>query len=227
MYKIFILFLLPSSQRRPMKANAGQRRPTQAHEGPQQPTTANEGQRRPMKAHSSQRRPTKAHGSQRRPTAANDGQRRPTQAHEDKKGPNNAIWRRLGPRYVFFFIFFILFLLLRDSGHPTRTRTPRNPYPGTRVRVFWGTGTGSPGKPQGYPCQSLTIYCTISTSSDSHRSQGLWPVRNVTDVPGHRSFGRKHQNSGHKRKKCVFLSRKNNEKSQPPEIISLYSKVQN
>src|ERR1700678_3984426 len=157
MYKIFILFLLPSSQRRPMKANAGQRRPTQAHEGPQQPTTANEGQRRPMKAHSSQRRPTKAHGSQRRPTAANDGQRRPMQAHEDKKGPNNAIWRRLGPRYVFFFIFFILFLLLRDSGHPTRTRTPRNPYPGTRVRVFWGTGTGSPGKPQGYPCQSLVL----------------------------------------------------------------------
>src|SRR6202522_4263697 len=63
MYKIFILFLLPSSQRRPMKANAGQRRPTQAHEGPQQPTTANEGQCRSTKTHSSQRRPTKANTS--------------------------------------------------------------------------------------------------------------------------------------------------------------------
>jgi len=70
------------------------------------------------------------------------------------------------------------------------------------------------------------LYCTILTSSDSHRSQGLWPVRNVTDVPGHRSFCRKRQNSGHKRKKCVFLSRKNKKKSQPPEIISLFSKVQ-
>ena len=37
----------------------------------------------------------------------------------------------------------------------TRTRTRRNPYPCVRVRVFWGTGAGSPGKPQGYPCQSL------------------------------------------------------------------------
>src|SRR5271168_3296015 len=45
-------------------------------------------------------------------------------------------------------------------------------------------------------------------------------------VPGHRLFGRKHQNSGHKRKKCVFLSRKNKNNSQPPEIISLFSKVQ-
>jgi len=38
----------------------------------------------------------------------------------------------------------------------TRTHTRRNPYPWARVRVFWGTGAGSPGKPQGYPCQSLT-----------------------------------------------------------------------
>src|ERR1700678_3652811 len=34
------------------------------------------------------------------------------------------------------------------------------------------------------------------------------------------------QNSGHKHKKCVFLSRKNKKNSQPPEIISLFSKVQ-
>ena len=31
------------------------------------------------------------------------------------------------------------------------------PYPWARVRVFWGTGAGSPGKPQGYPCQSLSM----------------------------------------------------------------------
>ena len=38
-----------------------------------------------------------------------------------------------------------------------KTRTRRNPYPCIRVQVFWGTGAGSPGKPQGYPCQSLYI----------------------------------------------------------------------
>src|ERR1700678_3936478 len=70
MYKIFILFLLPSSQRRPTKANKGQQRPTQAHEGPQQPTTANEGQCRPTKTHGSQRRPTKAHAGPRTPKIA-------------------------------------------------------------------------------------------------------------------------------------------------------------
>jgi len=37
----------------------------------------------------------------------------------------------------------------------THTRTCRNPYPWARVRVFWGTGVGSSGKSQGYPCQSL------------------------------------------------------------------------
>src|SRR5271168_2333146 len=162
------------SPRQPMKANDGPQQPTQANDGPQQPTQANEspqkhtqanaGPRKPTAANEGQRQPTAANAGPRRPTAANDGQRRPTQAHEDKKGPNDARWRRLGPRYVFFFIFFILFLLLRDSGHPTRTRTPRNPYPGTRVRVFWGTGTGSPGKPQGYPCQAL---CKITGYSDA------------------------------------------------------------
>jgi len=39
----------------------------------------------------------------------------------------------------------------------THTRTRRNLYPCVRVRVFWGTGAGSPGKPQGYPCQSLSV----------------------------------------------------------------------
>src|ERR1700678_1720973 len=151
-------------QHRPTKAHSSQRRPMQAHESPRQPTTANEGPRRP--------------------TAANDGQRRPTQAHEDKKGPNDARWRRLGPRYVFFFIFFILFLLLRDSGHPTRTRTPRNPYPGTRVRVFWGTGTGSPGKPQGYPCQSLVVVVAGDTAVASCDTSCLSSPLEVSGMSG-------------------------------------------
>src|ERR1700678_2674700 len=153
------------SPRQPTKANDGPRKPTAANEGQRQPTAANAGQRRPTSANEGPRKPTAANAGPRRPTAANDGQQRPTQAHEDKKGPNDARWRRLGPRYVFFFIFFILFLLLRDSGHPTRTRTPRNPYPGTRVRVFWGTGTGSPGKPQGYPCQSLQLHLSPLSAS--------------------------------------------------------------
>src|ERR1700678_4183602 len=142
-------------QRRPMKAHSSQRRPPEANAGPRKPTAANAGQRRPTKAHGSPRQPTKANDSPQQPTQVHEGPQQPMKANEDKKGPNDARWRRLGPRYVFFFILLLLFLLLRDSGHPTRTRTPRNPYPGTRVRVFWGTGTGSPGKPQGYPCQSL------------------------------------------------------------------------
>ena len=40
----------------------------------------------------------------------------------------------------------------------TCTHTRRNPYPWAWVRGFWGTGAGSRGKPQGYPCQSLTGY---------------------------------------------------------------------
>jgi hypothetical protein len=31
------------------------------------------------------------------------------------------------------------------------TRAWINPYPSPGVRVCWGWGTGSPGKPQGYP----------------------------------------------------------------------------
>jgi hypothetical protein len=43
------------------------------------------------------------------------------------------------------------------------TRTRENPYPNVQVRVSWGTGTGSPGIPQGYPCQSLNMRCcTVS-----------------------------------------------------------------
>ena len=38
----------------------------------------------------------------------------------------------------------------------TRDPYPLNPYPRVQVRVSWGTGTGSPGKPQGYPWQSLS-----------------------------------------------------------------------
>src|SRR5271168_4226784 len=96
----FILFLLPSSQRRPTKANAGQRRPTQAHEGPQQPTAANAGPRKPTVANEGQRRPTQAHEGQRRPTTANEGQRRPTKT---KRGPNDA--RRIVWALGTFFYF--------------------------------------------------------------------------------------------------------------------------
>jgi len=51
----------------------------------------------------------------------------------------------------------------------TRTRTRRNPYPCVRVRVFWGTGAGSPGKPQGYPCQSLAIVRVVIS-----KTRTLW-----------------------------------------------------
>src|ERR1700678_1279409 len=71
MYKIFILFLLPSSQRRPTKSHAGPRRPTAVNAGPQKPMAANQGQRRP----------TAANAGPQKPTAANEGQRRPTKAH--------------------------------------------------------------------------------------------------------------------------------------------------
>ena len=37
------------------------------------------------------------------------------------------------------------------------TRARINPYPCSQVRVCWGWGTGSPGKPQGYPRQSLAL----------------------------------------------------------------------
>ena len=35
------------------------------------------------------------------------------------------------------------------------THIRQNLYPTVRVRVSWGWGTGSPGKPQGYLCHSL------------------------------------------------------------------------
>ena len=35
------------------------------------------------------------------------------------------------------------------------TGTHQKLYPNVWVQVSWGRGTGSPGKPQGYPCQSL------------------------------------------------------------------------
>ena len=33
----------------------------------------------------------------------------------------------------------------------------QNPYPMVRIRISWGWGVGCPGKPQGYPCQSLVL----------------------------------------------------------------------
>ena len=45
----------------------------------------------------------------------------------------------------------------RDTYWKTRDPYPLNPYPRVRVQVSWGTGTGSLGKPQGYPWQSLLL----------------------------------------------------------------------
>src|ERR1700678_2298898 len=36
-------------------------------------------------------------------TTTTDG----TQAHEDEKGPKRCVWHRLGPRYFFYFYFFL------------------------------------------------------------------------------------------------------------------------
>ena len=44
---------------------------------------------------------------------------------------------------------------ISDTYRKTHDPYPLNPYPRVRVQVSWGTGMGSPGKPQGYPCQSL------------------------------------------------------------------------
>src|SRR5271168_5300818 len=79
---------------------------TRAHEGPQ----------RPMKANTGQRKPTAANDSQRRPTQVNKGQRRPMKAHSSQRRPTKANAVRFS---AFSFIFYSLFLLLRDSAHPT------------------------------------------------------------------------------------------------------------
>jgi hypothetical protein len=48
----------------------------------------------------------------------------------------------------------------RVLAKPTRTR--RNPYPWARVLGFWSTGTGSPGKLQGYPWWSSRNMLVVS-----------------------------------------------------------------
>jgi hypothetical protein len=58
----------------------------------------------------------------------------------------------------------------------TRTHTRRNPYPWARVRVFWGTGAGSPGKPQGYPCQSLLSSDRRAVVVDEYEEEELTPA---------------------------------------------------
>src|SRR5271155_1270334 len=89
-------FLLPPSHGQPTTASTSHDDSLVCRSVRQQPTTANKGQRRSTKANAGQRRPTQAHECPQQPTTANKGQ-----------------------RSVFCFIFYLLFLLLRDSAHPT------------------------------------------------------------------------------------------------------------
>src|ERR1700684_4117706 len=65
--------------------------------------------------------------------------------------------------YVVFWLFFFGIPCRYSNPHlpvkpkQTLTLTRQNPYPWERVRVCTGKGTGSPGKPQGYPRQSLIL----------------------------------------------------------------------
>src|SRR5271168_5163118 len=147
MYLAFLIFLLLLSPGRPTAANNGQRRPTKAnedkkgpndasgvvwalgvflfhflyfilittrHESPRQPMTANKGQRRPTKANDGQRRPTQVGKGPQQPMTANEGQQR-------QKGPKRRVWRRLGPRCVFY-----LFILFYSYYYETRKPTAAN-----------------------------------------------------------------------------------------------------
>src|SRR5258708_29865278 len=58
----------------------------------------------------------------------------------------------------------------------TRTHTHRNPYPWAQVWVFWGTGAGSPGKPQGYLCQSLIMGGTDPNLEDQNLGEGRMEI---------------------------------------------------
>jgi hypothetical protein len=72
--------------------------------------------------------------------------------------------------YILFYIevslavFFIDVMCHVTCKQKPATRARINPYPCSRVRVCWGWGTGSPGKPQGYPWWSL-IPCGLHVDS--------------------------------------------------------------
>src|ERR1700678_3943024 len=51
--------------------------------------------------------------------------RRPMQAHKEEKGPKRRVWRRLGPRCVFFLIIFLHFV--GSSPHQPAARHPPDP----------------------------------------------------------------------------------------------------
>ena len=56
-------------------------------------------------------------------------------------------------------------------------------YPWAQVQVFWGTGVGSPGKPQGYLCQSL--FLSAFMLGDSSKYQLLWQNISITQLWTH------------------------------------------
>ena len=56
------------------------------------------------------------------------------------------------------------------------TLTYQNPYPGVRVRVLTGTGTGCPEKPQGSPCHSLMMQVVCDNESIYDTRVYLWNV---------------------------------------------------
>src|ERR1700678_2983536 len=98
----------------PRRQQPTARRPTKTKRGPNNasgivwaPFTGQHHHQGSTKANAGSRMPTAANAGRRRPTAATDGQKRPTQAPEDEKGPKRCVWHCLGPRYFFFFYFFV------------------------------------------------------------------------------------------------------------------------
>src|ERR1700678_2001366 len=95
-----------------------------AHKGPQQPTQAHEDKKGPKRriwrrlgrfVGSSPRQPAAPHPphpslARTRPTKAHKSLQRPTQAYEEEKGPKRRQTRHLGPRCVFFILFFAVLL---------------------------------------------------------------------------------------------------------------------
>src|SRR5271168_3929350 len=65
------------------------------------------------------------------------------------------------------------------------TRMYQNPYPGVRVRVLTGTGTGCPEKPQGSPCHSLRDTAAIPSGSTAEAQVLAGRKRSATSAaPG-------------------------------------------
>ena len=65
--------------------------------------------------------------------------------------------------------------------HHAKPHYPRwiNLYPHPQVWVCWGRGTGSPGKPQGYPCKSLVLALDPMREDPWHSREMPDPYRGV------------------------------------------------